>query len=290
MVEIKVAELPLDSSSLPTMWNFGDPEQSELRFAAFAARAQGELAECSRTQQARAIGLQRRFDEALALLDAMGERNPDPGNELAVRMELERGRVINSSGLPADSIVHFEQSWEVASKNGLDGLAVDAAHMLGIVVEGDGGMEWNERALALAVSSEQPDANKWRGSLFNNMGWSYHEGGKFDRALELFEGALDLRIREGKQENIRIARWCIGRCLRSLGRLEDALTIQRELETDPKADGFVYEELGECLLAQRKQNEAKPNFARAHEMLSKDAWLAANEPDRLSRLLSLGSD
>jgi len=290
MVEIDVAELPLDSSSFSTMWDFGDPAHSEQRFEAFAARAEGELAACSRTQQARAIGLQRRFDEALEVLGSIEEGNPEPGDELRIRMNLERGRVINSSGSPKDSVAHFERAWTIARENGLDGLAVDAAHMLGIVVEGDEGMKWNERALELAVSSNQPDANKWQGSLFNNMGWSYHESGNFERALELFEWALKLRIGEGKKENIRVAKWCIGRCLRSLERLDEALAIQRELAQDPAADGYVYEEIGECLLAQGNQNEAKPYCARAYKNLSKDAWLIGNESDRLNRLKELGSD
>jgi tetratricopeptide (TPR) repeat protein len=279
----------LDTGSLSGLWDFGDPAASEARFRQFASRADAGLAACAQTQTARAIGLQRRFDEALALLDEIIQQNPSPETELAVRLSLERGRVLNSSGTPSESITHFEHAWTTAKDTHLDGLAVDAAHMLGIVVKGQAGMAWNERALELAITSDQPAANTWQGSLLNNMGWSYHEAGNFDRALELFTSALDHRLKEGKKENIRIAKWCIGRCLRSLDRFDEALAIHCELQSDPGADGYVYEELGECLLSMEETDQAKPNFAKAYEMLSKDAWLVANDSARLARLKELGS-
>ena len=48
------------------------------------------------------------------------------------------------------------------------------------------------------------------------------------------------------------------------------------------------EELGECLLALGRADDARPFFARAAERLGADAWLAAHEPDRLDRLRRLG--
>jgi len=284
----------LVSKSLAGLWDFGDPKASGERFEQLRSRAAesnlDELAAMASTQIARSLGLQRSFEDGAAILESVLIDHPKPCGELAVRIDLERGRLLNSSGDKGASIAHFVSAWDEARKAKLDGLAVDAAHMLGIVVEGAGGMEWNERALELAVSSNQPAANKWQGSLYNNMGWSYHEAGNFDRALELFEGALGLRIEDQEAGPIRIARWCIGRCLRSLDRIDEALAIQRMLERDPDADGYVYEELGECLLIQCKSDEAKQYFIKAYEKLSADPWLVANESDRLNRLNNLGSD
>ena len=53
-------------------------------------------------------------------------------------------------------------------------------------------------------------------------------------------------------------------------------------------DGYNHEEIGECLLALGRPDEARPHFARAYEILSKDAWLADGEPERLKRLAELG--
>ncbi|MBZ0304515.1 MAG: tetratricopeptide repeat protein, partial [Anaerolineae bacterium] len=76
------------------------------------------------------------------------------------------------------------------------------------------------------------------------MGWTYHDQGNYEKALEMFQQALIFR--EGNPRQIQIARWCIARTLRSLNRVEEALAIQRELNPE---DGFVVEEIAECLLA-----------------------------------------
>ena len=35
-----------------------------------------------------------------------------------------------------------------------------------------------------------PRAQKWRGSLLNNVGWVYHDRDEFQQALEIFKQAL----------------------------------------------------------------------------------------------------
>jgi hypothetical protein len=55
------------------------------------------------------------------------------------------------------------------------------------------------------------------------------------------------------------------------------------------SDGFVQEELGECLLALGREEEARSWFAQAYELLSQDAWLAASEPARIARLGELAT-
>ena len=78
----------------------------------------------------------------------------------------------------------------------------------------------------------------------------------------------------------------MARCLRSLGRTDEALTRQQALHAEHTAlgtrDGFVLEELGECLLALGRGDEARPYFAQAHTELSQDAWLAEAEPARMA--------
>ncbi len=285
--------IELKNDSLASLWDFADPALSGQRFAEFAERANDagleELAAQAKTQVARSLGLQRAFEEGFILIDTIKSQFPNPKGELAVRLGLEHGRLLNSSGKREESVSVFITAWDEARRVKLDGLAVDAAHMLGIVLDGLDGMSWNERALDLAVASDQPTANKWKGSLFNNMGWSYHEAGNYERALELFDQALALRVDEGSPEKIRVARWCIGRCYRSLGKLDVALSIQQSLEKDPDADGYVHEEIGECLYALGSTDEAKPSFVKAYEILSQDPWIVTNEIKRLGRLKELGA-
>ncbi|HVU10165.1 MAG TPA: hypothetical protein VHD90_02760, partial [Phototrophicaceae bacterium] len=93
---------------------------------------------------------------------------------------------------------------------------------------------------------------------------------------------------QGNAKLIRIARWTVGRTLRALGRIDEALAIQRQLAEIGGDDGYVDEELGECLLALGRNQEAKPHFAIAYAKLSSDAWLVAHEADRLERMRRLG--
>lgn len=274
------------------MWNFGDPAASEQRFVEELTRltsphARAELL----TQIARARGLQRRFDDANATLDEV-EAMGDLPAFVRVRLLLERGRVLNSSGKREGARPLFEQACELAARHDEDDLAVDAAHMVAITCDGDEAMQWNLKALAMAEASRCPRARRWAGSLHNNLGWTLHPMGRYDEALAHFEAALAARIEQRDEEQIGIARWCVARCLRSMRRLDEALNIQRELlreqEQRGTTSGYVFEELGECLLELGRAEEAKPWFARAHTELSKDPWLAESEPDRINRLAELG--
>jgi Flp pilus assembly protein TadD len=111
-------------------------------------------------------------------------------------------------------------------------------------------------------------------------------------ALAFFEDAIAFRKEQGEADEIRVAEWCFARTLRSLGRHEEALAIQQRLESEGTEDGFVAEELGELLTLLGRKAEARPKFARAHELLSKDPGLQRDEPERVDRLrrLSLGEE
>ena len=146
--------------------------------------------------------------------------------------------------------------------------------------------------MELACSSADPGARRWIGSLTNNMGWARHEAGDDDAAIALFE-LPTRRVPGGRSaDRARVARWSIARCLRSRGDAAEALRKQEELlaELDVlgETDGYVLEEIAECLLALDRPDAARPFFARAHAALS-ETFLADDEPERLQRLRSLGS-
>ena len=287
-----VASVPL--GQLDQLWDFDDPAGSEARFRALLPRAQrdedGAYEAELLTQLARAQGLQRRFDDAAATLDD-AERALRPGDRRGpIRLLLERGRLANTSAEPGRGRDSFLAAWELAAASREDALAVDAAHMLGIVEPPDEAGSWNERAMTLARSSPDPGARRWIGSLANNMAWARHDAGDDDGAIELFELARDTWLADGRVDRARVARWSIARCLRSQGKLYDALAEQEalrvELEALGEADGYVFEELGECLLALGRGDEARPHFARAADLLAGDPSFA-DDPARLERLRSL---
>jgi tetratricopeptide (TPR) repeat protein len=171
----------------------------------------------------------------------------DPGESAlaATYPDLERGRVLNSGGDPAAARPHFISALERAEAAGLDFLAADAAHMLAIVEPPEAQVPWAERALRIAESSDDPRARRWIAPVTHNLGWTMHDLGRYDEALRYFEQALALREKQGDPEPIRVARWTVARCLRSLGRYEEALAIQRELREGGPGAGHIDEEIAE---------------------------------------------
>lgn len=293
------------AAAIRDAWDFADPAASEARFAAMVREAErsGDEAAAAeiRTQLARAQGLQRRFDDANATLEAVEPLlKREPAIRVRMRHALERGRVFNSSGDAQRAKAWFTRAWILVStpteRPGLDDLAVDAAHMLAIADPANAD-DWNSKALELAESSPNPDARRWRASLLNNMGWTRFGAGDHAAALTLFERALAARIEQGTTGKLRgpwlIARWCIARAHRALGRIDEALAEQLRLHEEHAAagtaDGFVHEELAECLLALGRAAESRPHFAAAYEQLSKDPWLAEREPERIARLAELAA-
>jgi hypothetical protein len=78
-----------------------------------------------------------------------------------------------------------------------------------------------------------------------------------------------------------------------LSRRAEALDIQRSLQAElarnQAIDGYIEEELGECLLALDRRADARPYFARAFAELAQNPWLAESEPARLDRLKAIGN-
>ncbi|MBL8080352.1 MAG: tetratricopeptide repeat protein [Anaerolineales bacterium] len=277
-----------------SLWDYSDPEATEIKFREMLQQiptsesAHLELL----TQIARAQGLQRKFEEAHQTLD-MVEKELIENSRVQVRYCLERGRVFNSSKQADKAKSYFEQALELAKALGKDFYAVDAIHMLAIIADPASALTLNLGAIQLAESSSDERARGWLGSLYNNTGWSYHDMGKYESALEIFEKAEAFRRSKGSASEIRIATWCVARTLRSLNQIEEALSKQLELEKEFKAagetDGYVFEEIGECLLALNRKEESRAYFAKAYEILSGDAWLVEEEAERLKRLQELGS-
>src|SRR4029077_1398077 len=204
---------------LDDLWDYDDPVASEARFrtAIEAAEAGGapKAADETRTQLARALGLQGRCEAGPAILDRVETDHP-ADDRIRVRARLERGRLWRASADVAASMAPFEEAGELARTLGEDGPAVDAAHMLAIVDAPPGEATWHQRALELADTSPDPTAGKWRGSLWNNVGWARFDAGDLDGALAAFETALATRRERGEAKETRIAEWCVARCIRAL--------------------------------------------------------------------------
>ncbi|OWY24495.1 tetratricopeptide repeat protein [Sphingobacteriales bacterium UPWRP_1] len=279
------------------LWNYNKPADTEMAFLKLLPKA----LECGTdyhlqllTQIARTQGLQQQFDRAHHTLDEVEKQlNTQAFPQAAIRYLLERGRVFNSSGNKKDAAPLFEQAWQLASETGNDFYAADALHMLAIVASPEQALEWNLKALHLAENSADTRTQKWLGSLYNNIGWTYFDMADYEKALALFEKCLQWNEKQHHPMEVFIARWSAGKTLRLLQRTEEALHTQTGLlkemiDKNMEEDGFVFEELAECLLQLNRPEQAKKYFAAAYNLLSKDIWLQKNEPARLSRLQKLG--
>jgi tetratricopeptide (TPR) repeat protein len=277
------------------LWDYSHPDVSERRFRDLlpAALDSLDISYLSQllTQIARAEGLQRKFQNAHQTLDRVDKALPKTDGRTLIRYLLERGRVYNSSGNVEDAKRLFLQVFDLAVKSKEEFYAVDAAHMVAIVESPDNQLEWNLRALELAENSTDERARNWKGSLYNNLGWTYFDQGDYQEALFMFEKALDFRTQQGDAGNIGVARWCIAKTLRMMGHTEEALDMQQRLfeeyQSAGKRSGFVYEEIAECMLVLGREMEAEGWFAAAYTELSKDPTVA-NDRDRLVRMKTLG--
>jgi len=225
------------------------------------------------------------------VLDELTARAPtDP--EILVRISLEGGRVLTSSGSPENARPLFETAFERASAAGFEQLAIDALHMAAIVAAPDEQVALNEHALDLARAASDPRARDWRASLLNNLGWTRFEAGELDAALSLFTEAVEERERQGKTREIGVARWSAGRTLRALNRTEEALAAQSDLaawfSASGLTDSYIEEEIAECLAELGRPDEAVSHFAAAAGLLAAAGPGEDPDPERLARLRGLG--
>lgn len=282
-------------------WGLGEPVLVEKKFLELLPEAQvlenksiylQLLSQVALTQ-----ALQKKFDEAHATLDR-AEALCSPEYKLAqARILLERGRVFQQAGNISEAKKYFEKSFEVSKENNFDYHTINAAHMIAIVADAtQDKIAWNQQALDMALKTSDTRASLWLGSLYNNLGQNYLEEKQFEKALSAFKQALEQREKEGYVPNIRFAKWAVARALRSLERLDEALSIQLALvkEYDIVAQsgnydmptemftltrGWVYEELAEIY-------QAKAEFfaALAYKELADNVMFTTLEQKRLERI------
>jgi tetratricopeptide (TPR) repeat protein len=278
--------------NIDAFWEYSNPAASEARFRAALPQATADDRLELLTQIARTHSLRRQFDEGHALLDEVERQLNGAGPAPRTRYLLERGRTFNSAGDKARSIPLFEQAWETAAHAGLEGLAVDAAHMLAIVEAPDKAAAWTERGIEWARRSSDAKARGLLPPLLNNHAWNLHDAGRHEDALRTFREAETAWHATGKQPQGRIATWSVARCLRSLQRHEEALQLQQRLEQEwqaaGSADGYVYEEIAENQEALGRFAEATAYFRRTESELGKDPQFARDNPARLARITALG--
>jgi tetratricopeptide (TPR) repeat protein len=178
---------------LRPLWDFDDLDATEDRFRSQLDKEPDDAGRAEvLTQLGRIAGLRGDFDACERLLEE-AEGLAGSSEVAKVRIDLERGRKLRSSGDPEGALPLFEAAFTRARHSGEHYLAGDAAHMCALAVSDDRAAmeEWTERGLDLG--QREAAAAYWAGPLLNNIGWAYFDAGEPQRALELFERALVVR-------------------------------------------------------------------------------------------------
>lgn len=289
-----LAVTPAMALDIDALWEYGDPAASEQRFRAALADARGDAALELQTQIARTYSLRQRFDDAHRLLDEITPQLAQAGTAPRVRVLLERGRSFNSAGDKPRARTLFEQAYTQAQAARLEGLAVDAAHMVAITHGGtEAALDWNRRGLALARASSDSKARSLIPAMLNNTAWDLLDMGRAAEALPWFDEALAGWRERARPMQLRIAQWSRAHVLRKLGRHADALAQLAALRAEhgdaAERDGYLHEEIGENLLASGRAADAAPAFATAARLLGADEGFARANAERLERLRRLGA-
>jgi tetratricopeptide (TPR) repeat protein len=177
---------------LRPLWDFDDLAATDARLREQFDREPSPAGRAEvLTQLARGHSLRDEFDACEELLQEAESLSAD--GVVRVRVDLERGRKLRSSGDGEAAAPLFEAAFGRACDLGEFWLAGDAAHMVAISVP-EKTVEWTDRGLELAEL--QPDAAYWAGPLLNNLGWHRYEQGDYEQALDVFERALEVRRRD----------------------------------------------------------------------------------------------
>lgn len=284
----------MDLPTVDGLWDYRDPAGSQRRFEALlecsdAAVEPGWHVE-TLSQLARAVCLQRRFDEAHAILDRAEPLHACAGERAQVRVCLERGRIHNDTGRTEDAMTLFAEALERAEAAGEIRLAADALHMLAYVARGEESLRWHRRALEFCAQHDDERMRRWEVTLHTNMADEYERQGDFASGRRAIERSLAAARALGLEDTVCGARVFLARLHRLDGDVDQAWTILQGVFDPQDPRGFAHEEYAECLLAMGRVEAARPHFRRAFERLSKDPWFPPGEVERLARLERLGAE
>src|SRR5437879_7774411 len=111
-----------------------------------------------------------------------------------------------------------------------------------------------------------------KGPLYGSIGWNHFERKEYQGALFMFQKALQYTEQLGDPLKIRTAKWSVAKVLRVVEHTEEALDMQRKLfeeyQGEGKKNGYVYEEIAECLQVMGQDQGEEGGIAAAAQELA----------------------
>lgn len=204
-----------------------------------------------------------------------------------------RGRFEWKDGELEDATATFKEMYDYCLRYDLYNRAVDAAHMVAITAPQEEQIVWAEKGIAAA---EEGGIEGWLGPLWNNLGWTYEELGRYQESLEALIKAREYHWKLGTEHNKLVADWSVGHAYRKLERFDEALNwirpvlawAERRYAADPSPDaaewvGNSHRELGEIAIARGEPAEGLAHLRKAREKLE-EAGMAEWAAEDFQRL------
>ena len=212
---------------LRAFWDFDDLDGTEasLREQLERETTGGGRAEVL-TQLARVEGLREKFDKGEELIRQAEAFAGDSG-AARIRIDLERGRLLRSSGNHSSAMPRFEAAYNAAMRARELFMAIDAAHMCALAAPNRGSrLGWTQRGIDVAEASSDRNVSYWLGPLYNNLGVDHADAGEHEAALTAFQRALEVRLRYPENpQAIQWARESVAEALLALGRDDQAKAV-----------------------------------------------------------------
>jgi len=160
----------------------------------------------------------------------------------------------------------FIELYEYCLAHDLHERAVNAAHMVAIAADLETQVVWGKKGIAAA---EAGGHEEWLGPLWNNLGWTYDDLGRYEDSLQALITAREYHYRGGSDHAKLVADWSVGHAHRVVGEagiahewLTDVhLRATQRYERDRSPDtaewvGHAARELAELAVAGGKTEEA----------------------------------
>ncbi len=196
----------------------------------------------------------------------------------------------------------FKEMYEFCMTNDLFNRAVDAANMITITGGMEERVEWGIRGIEAA---EKGNLESWLAPLWNNLGWTYNDLGRYEESLEALKKAREYHYRKENEKAMLIADWSVGHAYRMVGKSDSASTWMNKVydwavkrydqDSSPgNAEwvGFSNRELGELALVRGDRKTALENFTNAKKYLAEAGmaeWDAKGFEELINRIEKLST-